>query len=179
MNVRVGRMSRGMKQKLGIILALAHRPDLLVLDEPTSGLDPIMQDNLTECLREMAAAGHTVFFSSHRLSEVERLCDRIAIVRRGRIVADASLEALRSRARRQVVLLFADGAATGAMSPPAGLHLVERGPTGWRGELEGSPVDLVRWAAQQPIRDVSISPPDLDALFRQFYHEIPEPEAGA
>ena len=92
MDLRVRKMSRGMRQKLGLILALAHQPRLLVLDEPTSGLDPLMQDVLTDILRQCVAHGHTVFFSSHTLSEVEQLCDRIAIVRDGEIVADESLD---------------------------------------------------------------------------------------
>jgi ABC-2 type transport system ATP-binding protein len=91
MSVQAKAMSRGMRQKLGLILALAHKPRLLILDEPTSGLDPLMRDELSGHLRELAAEGHTVFFSSHTLSEVEQLCDHIAIVRAGRIAADESL----------------------------------------------------------------------------------------
>src|SRR5262245_43541117 len=83
LRVKVRDLSRGMRQKLGLILALAHSPRLLVLDEPTSALDPLMQQVLHDLLRQLAAAGHTVFFSSHSLSEVEQLCDHVAIVRDG------------------------------------------------------------------------------------------------
>src|SRR5580765_3539907 len=79
LRVKVREMSRGMRQKLGLILALAHSPRLLVLDEPTSALDPLMQQELRALLVKMAAKGHTVFFSSHSLGEVEELCDRVAI----------------------------------------------------------------------------------------------------
>ena len=98
LRVKVRDMSRGMRQKLGLILALAHAPRLLVLDEPTSALDPLMQEVLHDHLRHLAASGHTVFFSSHSLGEVEQLCDRVAIVRDGALVADESLAALRDRA---------------------------------------------------------------------------------
>ena len=120
-DVRVRAMSRGMRQKLGVVLALAHDPRLLVLDEPTGGLDPLMQDELTSALRERAEAGCTVFFSSHTLSEVEATCDRVAIVRRGRIVADETLEVLRGRARRRVEVIFRDAEAARRAEPPAAL----------------------------------------------------------
>ena len=92
LDLPVRKMSRGTRQKLGLVMALAHKPRLLILDEPTSGLDPLMQVELAKCLRELAAVGHTVFFSSHTLSEVEALCDRVAIVRKGRIIADETLD---------------------------------------------------------------------------------------
>ena len=105
-NVPARKMSRGMRQKLGIILALVHEPQLLILDEPTSGLDPLMCDELYRCLRELTATGATVFFSSHTLSEVELLCNRVAIVRGGRIIADESMDTLRKRVHRAVVLRY-------------------------------------------------------------------------
>ena len=98
MDLRVRKMSRGMRQKLGLVMALVHKPRLLILDEPTSGLDPVMQDELAGYLRELASDGHTIFFSSHTLSEVESLCDRVAIICRGHIVADETLQSLRVRA---------------------------------------------------------------------------------
>jgi ABC-2 type transport system ATP-binding protein len=116
LTVRVRSMSRGMRQKLGLILALVHEPSLLVLDEPTSSLDPLAQDRLYRRLRALAERGHTVFFSSHVLSEVQDLCDRVAIVRSGVLVADETLETLRSRAKREV----------------AGAALLARGPSGRR-----------------------------------------------
>ena len=100
----VRKMSRGNRQKVALVLALAHSPRLVILDEPTSGLDPLMQDTLMLCLRELASAGHTVMFSSHTLREVETLCDRIAIVRDGQIVEDSTLSALKAQAPRQIIL---------------------------------------------------------------------------
>ncbi len=169
LNLPVRKMSRGMRQKLGLILALAHKPRLLVLDEPTSGLDPLMRQELAACLRELVSNGHTVFFSSHTLSEVEQLCDRVAIVREGRIVADEALESLRSRASRAVTLVFENAETAGRIEPPDFLVLGERDADGWRCELKGSTPDLVRWAATQPIRDLTIGPPDLESLFHKFY----------
>jgi len=171
MNVPVRKMSRGMRQKLGLIIAMAHTPRLLVLDEPTSGLDPLMRDALSEHLRDLAEAGHTVFFSSHTLSEVEELCDHVAIVRAGRLVADESLHSLRSRARRTFTIRFRDDAAAGAAVAPDFATVNDRHGAEWRGEIDGAAAELVKWVATQPIADVTIGPPDLSTLFRAFYRD--------
>jgi ABC-2 type transport system ATP-binding protein len=167
--VAVRRMSRGMRQKLGIVLALAHRPRLVVLDEPTSGLDPLVRDELASYLRELATEGHTVFFSSHTLSEVEHLCDRVAIVRAGRIVASEPMDSLRRRARRAVSLRFHSDSAAESATPPASLDVRDRSGPVWQCELVGGTPELVRWASQQPIEDITIGPPSLESLFREFY----------
>lgn len=168
-SLRVRSMSRGMRQKLGLILALAHDPKLIVLDEPTAGLDPLMQDELMGLLRERATNGRTVFFSSHTLSEVEALCDRIAIVREGSVVAHESLEALRRQARRTVTILFDSPDAAAETRPPDALDVRERTRARWRCELTGTAPELVKWAADQPIRDLTIGKPDLETLFRRYY----------
>jgi ABC-2 type transport system ATP-binding protein len=167
--VPVRRMSRGMRQKLGIVLALAHRPRLVVLDEPTSGLDPLIREELARYLRELAAEGHTVFFSSHTLSEVEQLCDRVAIVRAGRIVASEPMDSLRRQARRAVTLRFRDATAAATIAAPPLLDVRDRSGPVWQCDLVGGTPELVRWAAQQPIDDITIGPPSLENLFRQFY----------
>jgi ABC-2 type transport system ATP-binding protein len=171
MDLRVRQMSRGMRQKLGLILALVHRPRLLILDEPTSGLDPLMQGELASCLRERATSGATVFFSSHTLSEVESLCDRVAIVRQGHIIADESLSSLRGRARRIVELVFPNSEMAARVQLPVFLKLSRRDGRLCRCELEGPTPPLIRWVAQQEIDDMSISQPDLDSLFRKLYQE--------
>jgi ABC-2 type transport system ATP-binding protein len=170
--VPVRKMSRGMRQKLGIVLALAHNPRLLILDEPTSGLDPLMCDVLYDCLRKAAATGTTVFFSSHTLSEVELLCERVAIVRAGQIVADESMDVLRRRAHRIITLRFASDSNYSSFETPSFLEIKERTPFLWRGELIGTTQQLIAWAATMPIDELEIGPPSLDSLFRRYY----EPE---
>jgi ABC-2 type transport system ATP-binding protein len=174
MNLRVRNMSRGMRQKLGLVMALLHRPRVLILDEPTSGLDPLMQDELASCLRELAAGGHTVFFSSHTLSEVESLCDRVAVVRQGQIIADETLQSLRARARRIVELVFTDREASARAQLPSFLKPYRREGRQCYCELEGPAAPLIGWAAQQAIEDISISQPDLESLFRKFYEATME-----
>ncbi len=168
-DVHVSSMSRGMRQKLGLILALAHRPRLLILDEPTSSLDPLMQEKLSRHLRSLAGAGHTIFFSSHTLSEVERLCDRVAILREGKLVADETLEALRTRAKRVVTIDWQDTARPNEITPPQYLDLIERRDRRWKATLTGPVMELVRWCAGQPIDDIVIDQPDLASLFQEYY----------
>ncbi len=171
LDVRVRDMSRGMRQKLGLILALAHRPKLLILDEPTSGLDPLMQERLRQHLRDLAAEGHTVFFSSHTLSEVEDVCDRVAIVREGRLVEDESLDALKAQARREVTIRWTDREAASGLTAPDCLEVGDRRDAEWHCTLDGAAADLVHWLADKPVADLTIGLPDLDTLFRRYYEK--------
>lgn len=166
LSVPVRRMSKGMRQKLGLILAMAHRPRLLVLDEPSSGLDPLMQDRLLDYLKAAAGEGRTVFFSSHTLSEVERLCERLAIVREGRIVFDGSLRELREQAGHSVGVRW-NGAPPREL--PAGLRVLSDAPDAWSAHYAGPTQELVAWLATQQVQDVSIGRPDLETLFRRYY----------
>ena len=174
LQVKVRDMSRGMRQKLGLILALAHWPRLLVLDEPTSSLDPLMQQVLHDLLRQLAAAGHTVFFSSHSLGEVEQLCDRVAIVRNGELVADESLAALQERSGHDVTIWWKTGSRAPGFSPPEFLNLTRRDDGLWQGTLQGPVQRLVDFLAGKPVEDLSIGRPDLESLFRRFYEHEPE-----
>jgi ABC-2 type transport system ATP-binding protein len=174
LSVRVRNFSRGMRQKLGLILALAHDPELLILDEPTSALDPLTQVRLHRHLRAAAARGRTVFFSSHVLSEVEHLCERVAIVRDGRLVADESLAALRARAPRRVMIAWGEGRDPGVATAPPFLRVrAEAGA--WRGELIGAASDLLAWLQGRDVRDFIVEAPDLDSLFRSYYRAGDEP----
>ncbi len=168
LSVKVRKMSRGMRQKLGLILALAHRPRLLVLDEPTVTLDPLMQAAFLDHLREMAAAGHTVFFSSHTLAEVEALCDRVAMIRGGRIVANESLAQLRAHAGHEVTIRWREPQGAD-VSPPAAIMLTQRDARLWHGRLHGPLEPFITWLAGRPVEDLHIGRPDLETLFRHFY----------
>ncbi|NOX57521.1 MAG: ABC transporter ATP-binding protein [Planctomycetes bacterium] len=165
--------SRGMRQKLAIIQALVHKPELLVLDEPTTGLDPLMQQALHDELRCVSKEGRTVLFSSHTLSEVEQLCDQVAIVRNGIIVEAGATESLRKRALRRVVFTHRGGLPV-SLSFPEGMSVRAR----FDGTIEGTwtgPVDpLLTWLSQMQLEDVSISQPSLEDLFATYYREHAE-----
>ncbi len=170
LNKRIRSYSRGMKQKLGLIQALMHRPQILILDEPTTGLDPLMQQTLYDELRRVVAEGRTVLFSSHTLSEVEQLCDEVAILRDGRLVEQERIDVLRQRAVRHVILTFEDGRPP-ATSPPPQLAITQRELGRWSGAWRGSTRALVEWLAANPMRDVVITPPSLEDLFMAYYDD--------
>ncbi len=169
LSVPVRRMSRGMRQKLGLILALAHDPRLLVLDEPTASLDPLMQESLLQLLRERSDAGNTVFFSSHTLSEVQRLCHRVCILRDGRLVADETQADLAARAERLVTIRWPDGTAPPAA--PACLVIEGSSLSRWEARLTGPVSSLLEWLRDRPVADLTIGPPDLEGIFRRYYGE--------
>ncbi len=174
LSTKVRSMSRGMRQKLGLILASAHRPRLLILDEPTVTLDPLMQTTVQQLLRELATAGHTVFFSSHTLGEVDQLCDHVAMIRQGRIVANESLAALRRRAGHQVSIHWRNTDAAAAAPPPF-LEVNHRQSLTWSGILDGPVEPLLAWLAGKPVEDLSIGRPDLETLFSHYYAREDEP----
>lgn len=168
-NLPVRKMSRGNRQKLSLLLALAHRPHVIILDEPTSGLDPIIQIALLDRLRQMSQQGHTVLFSSHTISEVETLCSRVAMIRRGKIVVDQPIESLRAKAPRVVQLQLKSEKVFRSIAWPSSLVQVKQDGVQVEATLTGSSVEFANWLVTQPIVDFSISPPSLDALFRQYY----------
>ncbi len=118
----LGELSRGNRQKIGLIQALFHEPELLILDEPTAGLDPLMQEEFLEVVAEHRDRGATVFLSSHDLDEVERVCDRVGIIREGRLVDVEAVEDMRGRAYRNVVARFEQPVAAGEFERLAGVH---------------------------------------------------------
>lgn len=170
-SVPVRAMSRGMRQKVGLILALAHEPQVYILDEPTTALDPPMKKMLFSLLRDQAANGHTVFFSSHSLGEVEDLCDSVAFLRGGKLVEHESLDVLRNRARRRVTVSFESAKVATSITHPDCIDDVTTTDRGWDGLLHGNAQDFMHWCTQHPVADVTISPPDLDRLFHTYYNE--------
>lgn len=168
--------SRGMKQKLGLIQALMHRPRLLILDEPTSGLDPLMRRSLFDELRAVEAEGRTVLFSSHTLSEVEELCEEVAVLRQGRLIERERVAQLRARAPRSVEFVVEDAFS----SPlPDGFQLVHRDDHRIHGRWVGPTRPLLDWLGAQPsVLDVNIIPLDLEELFLEYYQADPVVDAS-
>jgi ABC-2 type transport system ATP-binding protein len=167
-DIPVRRMSHGTRQKLGLVLAMTHSPRLLILDEPTATLDPLVQATLFTHLRRLGASGHTVLFSTHVLSEVEELCESVAILRAGRLVEHASLSELRIRAGRCFTITWKSIAGP-IPDPPDFLCLRVRESHRWSGEINGPAMSLIQWCSTQPVEDVSISTPDVSTVFRSYY----------
>jgi ABC-2 type transport system ATP-binding protein len=163
--------SRGMRQKVAIVQALQHDPELLVLDEPSEGLDPLVQEGLFALLRGRRDAGRTVFLSSHVLPEVERLCERVALIRAGRIVDEGTIEQLRAGRARRVRLVLPEGAPAPEL-PDA--RLVERAGDAWLLAHRGPPGPLLAaLAALEPL-DVTIEEAGLEEIFLDYYRADPE-----
>jgi ABC-2 type transport system ATP-binding protein len=161
--------SRGNKQKVGLVIALQHRPDLLVLDEPTAGLDPLVQQTFFELLREAVAEGRTAFLSSHILGEVEKTCDRVAIIRDGRLVKVDRVEALRDLAHHQVELRFAEGVPAAEFGALPGVSDVVAEGHVLRMRVTGSIAPVVQAAARRDLLDLVSHEPSLEETFLAQY----------
>ncbi len=165
---KIARYSRGMKQKLAVVAALQHDPELLILDEPTSGLDPLVQQEFYAILREFSERGRTVFFSSHVLSEVERLCDQVAVIREGRIVTVDEIAALREKMIRRLVVTFREPVAAGRLEVP-GVTVVSMEGERVAMEVTGGLDGLIKRLAQFEIVDMEFERPSLEQTFLQMY----------
>ena len=160
--------STGMKRKLGLIQAFQADPRLLILDEPTEGLDPLMQESFYELVAQVRRRGRTVFMSSHVLSEVERVCDRIALLRRGELVLLSTIEEVRRLAPRRVHVYFDQD----VMSPPqlpVGHEAVEVKPRIWRLRIEGLLGPLMAMLSGLPVRDLEVEEPRLEDVLIRYY----------
>lgn len=167
-------LSRGNRQKLGLVLALMHRPDLLVLDEPTSGLDPLMQQVFQEIVREAVADGRSVFLSSHVLSEVQRVADRVAVIREGRLMLTQSVDELRRTALTRVEATFARPPDDDAFAGIPGARIIDRAGTHVTFALEGSADALVKALAAHEVLALDSHEADLEDIFLTLYSEAPD-----
>lgn len=167
----VGELSRGNRQKVGVLLALLGDPDLLLLDEPTSGLDPLIQQEFHQVLRERVEAGAAVMLSSHVLSEVEHVADRVAIIRSGRLLMAESLARLRERARHTVEVRFASPPPPDAFVGVPGIRDVRlEGPV-LRCTMQGVVDPLVKALGRYTVIDLNSREADLEETFLALYGE--------
>ncbi|MEU1573424.1 ABC transporter ATP-binding protein [Streptomyces collinus] len=168
-STRIKKLSKGNRQKVGLVQAFMHTPQLLVLDEPTSGLDPLVQQTFLDLVTEAAANGQTVFMSSHIMSEVEAVADRVGIIRDGRLVALNTVAALRAGAVRDIEVAFAHPVTADAFAGcDARLHLDADGTT-LTGQITGSPDTLVKALAAHTVTGLRATEPALEELFHSYY----------
>jgi ABC-2 type transport system ATP-binding protein len=163
-------LSRGNKQKVGVIQAVMHRPELLILDEPTSGLDPLMQRLVLRLIREAQDGGTTVFFSSHIMSEVEAIADRVGIIRDGVVVEVAAPASLQARALHRVMVRFTAPVALEALTEVEGVRLVAQDEESTATlEVLGEMAPFIRALAPYPVRDLETVRPSLEDVFLATY----------
>ena len=166
---KVDELSFGNRKKVGIVCALQAMPRLLILDEPTSGLDPLMQHAFFDILRERSQAGATIFLSSHVLSEIQRHCDRAAIIRQGQIIACDRVEALARTNAKRVTL---QGEAE--LSHLAGVRDLRQSAQGLSFLYSGDMQALLRTLSAGRVQDVSMTEPDLEEVFLHYYEKEAE-----
>jgi ABC-2 type transport system ATP-binding protein len=165
---RIGDLSKGNRQKVGLVAALMPRPDLLILDEPTSGLDPLRQQDIKELVRQHADAGGTVLLSSHALDEVEHVADRVGMVREGRLVALEDVASILSRAVRRVEVVF-DGPVPADLDRLEGVEIAaSRGPS-LHLRVTGSMDGLVKALSTFTVKTINSAPPELEEVFLSYY----------
>ena len=163
---RIGELSKGNKQKVGVIQAVMHRPELALLDEPTSGLDPLLQREFLALVREERDAGTTVFLSSHVLSELEDVADRVALIREGRIAVIDDVAGLRAAAGQRLDVEFADAVPAGAMD---GLDEVRIDGARASGVWRGAPGPLLARLAGLSVRHVTLRDRNLEEIVLDAY----------
>ncbi|MGZ6300362.1 MAG: ABC transporter ATP-binding protein [Candidatus Limnocylindria bacterium] len=166
-NKKVRALSKGNRQKVQLVAALATRADLLLLDEPTSGLDPLMEMAFRASVQEAKERGQTVFLSSHILSEVEAVCDRVGILREGKLVDEGTLASLRHLGAQVVEVTFAGEAPSLAQLP--GVHVVPAGRNALRFEVTGAVAPLIRALAEYPVQSLRSREPSLEEIFLHHY----------
>ncbi|WP_248960955.1 ABC transporter ATP-binding protein [Sphaerisporangium perillae] len=171
LSVRMGQLSKGNKQKVGLIQAFMHEPEFLILDEPTSGLDPLVQQEFLAMVREVRTAGRTVLMSSHVLAEVEHVSDRVGIVRRGRLVAVEDIAALREKAVRKVELHFDAPVPEEAFRDLPGVRELKVEGASLRCTIDGRPDALIKAAARFTVVHMVSAEPDLEEIFLTYYSE--------
>jgi ABC-2 type transport system ATP-binding protein len=168
---RVGTLSHGNKQKIGVIQAFMHDPELLVLDEPTNALDPLVQYEVHGLIREANSAGRTVFLSSHILPEVEALCDRVGIIREGHLATVEHIAALKERALRRLEIHFADPIPEAEFRALDGVRDLLVEDKVLRCTVAGSLDEVIKAAARHTVVNVVSAEPGLEEIFLAFYGE--------
>jgi len=170
LQLRIKNLSKGNKQKVGIVQALMPRPALLLLDEPTGGLDPLMQQQVLRAIREAQANGATVFFSSHMLSEVEEIADRVGIIRRGVVVEVADPQALIDRSLRRVRVRFKQPIDLSALTQLPGVTLIDRSDgASVLLNVAGDMDQLIKTLAAYPVIEMDTERPTLEEIFLTYY----------
>jgi ABC-2 type transport system ATP-binding protein len=163
-------LSKGNKQKVGVIQALMHQPELLMLDEPTSGLDPLMQQEVLGLLREAKAEGATVFFSSHIMSEVEAVAERVAIIRQGKIAEVAETASLVNRGLRRATVRFKEPVDSSVLARLPGVQVLSRDDgLSVALQVEGEMDEFIRVLGSLPVSYLDTARPSLEEVFLAYY----------
>jgi ABC-2 type transport system ATP-binding protein len=166
-------LSKGNRQKVGVLYAFQHQPEVLILDEPTIGLDPLVRQVVLELIREAAQAGSTILLSSHDLSEVAAVCGRAAILREGRLNELATISKIVQQGQRRLKVWFAEGTQVPSLPVDklSGVRLIQQEPEILHLAYQGSIGPLLKWLAQYPVDRISTPQTSLEEAFIQYYNK--------
>jgi len=163
--------SKGMRQKIGIVLAFMCDPEVLILDEPTSGLDPLLQKVFNEFLLEEQARGKTIFMSSHIMSDVEKVCHRVAVIRQGELVTVEEVETLREKAGQRVTVEFGDAVAEEELAHIPGVSMVKQTNRHYQFNMSGNMDPLIKALSRHEVIRLQAEEAPLEEVFLKFYEE--------
>jgi ABC-2 type transport system ATP-binding protein len=181
LNRPVGDLSKGNRQKVALLYAFQHQPEVLILDEPTAGLDPLMRQVVLDLIRESADAGAAVLLSSHDLSEVSAVCGRAGILREGQLVELAPISRIVRQGEHRLKVWFQTGAAVPDLSHPPlpGVRIIEQQPDMLHVAYQGTSDAVLKWVAQFPVDRIATPQTSLEEAFIQYYRLPPGVGGGA
>ena len=165
------KLSKGNKQKIGIIQAFCHDPEILILDEPTSGLDPLKQQEFEDLVLEFKNQGKTIFISSHVLPEVETLCDRVAIIKNGQIIAEDKMADLKKKSLNRIEVQFSEDFDVDKLRKNIGISKVTGDSNKYIFDIEGNLDKFIKELANHEIENLKTIEPDLEEIFLSYYGE--------
>ena len=168
-NKYIKELSKGNKQKLGLILAFMHKPKLLVLDEPSSGLDPLMQQITIELIEEARQNGSTIFLSSHIFSEIDKVAQRVGFVKEGKLIVEESLEVLKSNAMKSIVIYFKEIIPLNLFDNIRNVNLIETNKNVVKLNIIGPIDEIIKVISKYEIIDLKTQDPSLEELFMNYY----------
>ena len=168
-NKYIKELSKGNKQKLGLILAFMHKPELLILDEPSSGLDPLMQQITIELIQEARLNGSTIFLSSHIFSEIDKVAERVGFVKEGKLIVEESLEVLKSNAMKSIVIYFKETIPLNLFDNIKNVNLIETNKNVVKLNIIGPIDEIIKVISKYEIIDLKTQDPTLEELFMNYY----------
>lgn len=168
-NKYIKELSKGNKQKLGLILAFMHKPELLILDEPSSGLDPLMQQITIELIQEARQNGSTIFLSSHIFSEIDKVAERVGFVKEGKLIVEESLEILKSNAMKYIVIYFKETIPLNLFDNIKNVNLIETNKNVVKLNIIGPIDEIIKVISKYEIIDLTTQDPTLEELFMNYY----------
>ena len=169
----VGRLSHGNRQKIGLALALMSKPDLLVLDEPTTGIDPLVQHHVLDLLKEAKSEGRTVFFSSHVLSDVDQICDRVGIIKQGKLVAIDEIQTLRKKKIHRIRITSKEPISPNVFTSLPKVRLLDHKNKTLHIEVTGEVDAVIKAASNHHLISLESEQPSLDEVFMAYYQNSP------